>query len=332
MIASKCRLFIALFSLLLTLPFLCPAQVQPSSTGISETQLPETKIKELGIKAAMLAQARLSADSKDKLGLILVKFANHLHPKYKPLLLLRASLKYNVKIQKPSEELSEKEFLAHLLKITQSMGDYPNNERARSLLVTCYALLREFQPDNEDALITLMAAEDSGQEVSLEKIFQKSFWEFQNVEYDPKDNRYVVSNVQKTIFVSACMPWTDTWVKVSAGKVIRVKASGDWCVGSLGLSRVGPEGYDGTMIEKIVGSYDPKKPPPRTVIMKKYKGELEAKPGSLIAKIGNRTYAVGDECVFTAAEAGILYFGPYELDGFDNNSGQLAVTITISDK
>ena len=218
--------------------------------------------------------------------------------------------------------------------MTQAMAERLNNEKCRHLLVTCYAVLKEFQPDNEEALVTLMAAEDSGQEVKLDKLLAKNFWEFQNVEYDPKDPRYVISSVQKTVFVSADVPWTDTWVKVGAGKVIRVKASGDWCIGSSPFARVGPEGYDGTVIDKVVGG-DVRRnqgSAARSVVLKKYKGELEAQPGSLIAKIGNKMYPIGQEATFTATEAGILYFGPYELDSFADNAGQLMVSFSISDK
>ena len=75
---SKIVLFLTAF---LLFSFLASAQVQPSSSG-SDSTLPEFRIKELAMKATLIAHTRLAADPKDKIGLILVKFANHLYPKY----------------------------------------------------------------------------------------------------------------------------------------------------------------------------------------------------------------------------------------------------------
>ncbi len=62
------------------------------------------------------------------------------------------------------------------------------------------------------------------------------------------------------------------------------------------------------------------------------KGDKLGNPGCLLAKIGDKIYPAGKECVFRADNSGVLFLGPYEWDDYSDNSGQLMVTIEIADK
>jgi len=69
--------------------------------------------KAIAIEATIIAQTKLAKNKKDKVGLTLMKLANHIYPAYKPLLLLRAKLKYNLAIPPPKNPgAGEAEFVS----------------------------------------------------------------------------------------------------------------------------------------------------------------------------------------------------------------------------
>lgn len=97
------------------------------------------------------------------------------------------------------------------------------------------------------------------------------------------------------------------------------------------------EGYD-ISIEQIrtrtsKSLFSKKKAKKQTTrIVRKYKGDLSANPGCLMARIGKKSYRVGKEAVFQAESSGILYFGPYEWDNYADNTGKIQVNVEVSDR
>jgi hypothetical protein len=303
----------------------------------------ETKLKSLAEKATTVAQAKLSSNPKDHKGLLLVKFAKFFYPEYRPLLLIRGQLKYKAKIEKPKNEVTELEFLSALIKAVDSVNSR-NSEKNRKMLAILYSIIRVVQPGNEDALVALTELEDAGVEVNIDKLLAKNtldFENFQNVEYDAKDQRYIISDVKKTIFVSADVPWTDTWVKVKAGKIVRVRATRLWSMGEGPFPFVSADGYSSMSLDKIMkqsrtstkitSTYFARKRVMRKA-QKKIKGDKSANLGCLLAQIGKKTYVVGEEATFKTETSGVLYFGPFEWDDYSDNSGRLMVTFEVTDQ
>lgn len=325
--------FLAVFCLLFSL----------SAQKDKDSEL-ENKLKSLAEKATAVAQAKLASNPKDSKGLLLVKFAKFFYPEYRPLLLIRGQLKYKAKIEKPKNEVTELEFLSALIKAVDSVSSR-NSEKNRNMLAMLYSIIRLIQPGNEDALVALTELEDAGVEVNINKLLAKNtldFENFQNVEYDKKDQRYIVSNVKKTIFVPAETPWTDTWVKVKAGKIIRVKASRLWSMGEGPFPFVSGNGYSSMALDKMIrqsrtstratNTYFIRKRVVRKAQKKLTKGQKSANLGCLLAQIGKKTYVVGEEATFKAETSGVLYFGPFEWDDYSDNTGKLMVTFEVSDQ
>ncbi len=295
----------------------------------------------IAVDATIIAQTRLAKDKRDKIGNILAKLAHHIYPEYEPLLLLRGKLKYNVQIKPPTQQgVGEAEFVYCLKKRLKTL-EKNNNIRDRHLCAVYASIIRLFEPDNPNALIMLMKFEDAGEEVSLDKLLLKKFSTMPYFELDPKDPRYSIGNVEKTIKVLASEPWTDSWIKVKAGKVIRVEAKRVWTLGKgSDFPYTDADGFDNvsimTMLDKgNSGKHDrnyksrfrlPK------FVMKRVKGARDMKPGSLLAKIGGKIYPAGRHVVFKAENSGILYFGPFEWSDYGDNDGYLLVTIKVSDK
>ena len=160
-------------------------------------------------------------------------------------------------------------------------------------------------------------------------------------ELDPEDSRYTIGDVKKTIDVPADTPWTDTWIKVQAGKIIRIDAKRFWTLGSQGaFPYCDADGYDKLSMQDVVDkgntgrsdkAYHSRYRAP-TFVTKKLKGEMDMVPGCLLAKIGDKIIPVGKKAMFKAEATGILYFGPFEWDSYKDNSGYLSVTVEVSDK
>ena len=295
----------------------------------------------IAVDATIIAQTRLAKDKKDTIGNVLAKLAHHIYPEYEPLLLLRGKLKYNVPIKPPTQQgVGEAEFV-YCLKKRLKMLEKNNNIRDRHLCAVYASIIRLFEPDNPDALIMLMKYEDAGEEVKLDKLLLKKFSTMPYFELDPKDPRYSIGNVEKTIKVPANTPWTDSWIKVKVGDIIRVEAKRVWTLGKgSDFPYTDADGFDNvslmTMTDKgNSGSRDknyqrrfrlPK------FIMKKVKGTRDMKPGCLLAKIGNKIYPAGKQSSFKAETSGVLYFGPFEWSDYSDNDGYLLVTVKVSNK
>lgn len=311
-----------------------PAAVTYNHQYGNKLPLFKSEIKTLSDQAVLLAHSRLAANPKDTTGLMLLKFAEHFSPDNRAVLLLRGKLYYKVKIHKLKNKPSSSTFVA-LLQRSLAKVKNKNSIIARHLTAVFCAMIRLFVPDYEPAIITLMQFKDKGFATELNTLFQRDLQQTNNIKYDDNDPRYVISNVKKSIMVPANEPWTDSFVKVKAGKFVKVKAFRVWEMGDVGknIPACGADGYT---------NFDPKNPNVKNKKKKKkskkvatqmyYKSELQAAPGSLLAKIGKKIYPVGREAVFRAETSGILYFGPYEWADYSDNSGSLQVSFEISDK
>lgn len=319
-------------------PFLTFLQAGTRSDKVSKGFDSE---KAIAIESTIIAQARLGKDDKDEVALTLVKLANHLYPDYKPLLLLRAKLKYELKINKPkSAGVGETEFVAFMKKRCEKLK-LNTNDRDRHLRLVYHSIIRIFDPDDEKSLIALMEFEDAGCEMDMEKLLTKKFSAMPYFELDPKDPRYAIDNVKKVVDVPADTPWTDTWIKVKAGKVIRVDAKRFWTLGTDGtFPYVDADGFDNLSMQDLVDKgnsgkkdkgYRSRYRAPKFVT-KRLKGKKEMTPGCLLAKIGNQIVPVGKKGAFRSETSGVLYFGPFEWDVYNDNSGYLSVTVEVSDK
>ena len=325
------KYYLALFLFLLLMGW-------QTSAFNSYARLPifRSELKTLSDKAILLAESRLSANPKDNTGLMLLAMAEHFMPDERAVLLLRGKLYYKVKINKPKNVPSEQEFVK-LLQRALSKVENKRDVVARHLTALFCAMIRLFEPGDEKAIIILTRYRDKGFDTELKNLFERNFQRTNDIQYDEKDPRYVISNIKKSIMVPANQPWTDTFVKVKAGKFVRVRAFRTWDMGDVGknISACDADGYfDFNPLDpnskKVVKKK--KKKNKKTTLKMFYKGELQARPGSLLAKIGKKRYPVGRESVFRVEQSGILYFGPYEWSDYSDNSGALLVTFEISDK
>jgi hypothetical protein len=297
--------------------------------------------KTIGITAQAIAQLRLSKNPKDKIGNILTKLANHLYPEYQPLLLLRGKLKYKLKVLPPAKTPPPEAKFVHALKIRMSELSKKNNMKDRHLAVVYSSIIRLFEPEDEKSIILLMKFQDQGAQTNLDKLLLKKFSTMPYNELDPKDQRYSIGEVTKTIKVLAKEPWTETWIKVKSGQMIHIDSKRFWTLGGDGeFPYTDADGYDNVPLKEMVDRGNSgKKDRYRKVrwrapkfITKKLKGTRELRPGCLLAKIGNKIYPLGKNVTIKAENSGVLQLGPFEWDVYNDNSGYLNVTITVSDK
>jgi hypothetical protein len=287
----------------------------------------------LGETALKIAQQRLAKNKNDKTGLLLLEFANHFIPTDRDVLLLRGKLKFNVPLTAPRKQLDEKEFL---ILLSQARDHINNSDTAmnRHILVILNQLIRNFNPREEDAIIALMEFSDKGVETDIEKLLEKKLDSITDTKFDPKDSRYAISDVTKNIIVPASTPWTDSWIKVKAGKMITISAFGTWSMGDdVDFPACDPDGYISYDIKTLKkwssdrNEKKKKKAPAKTF----YKASRTGAPGCLLARIGTKEYYVGKQMTFKAENSGILYLGPYEWGDYLDNYGKLEVTITVSE-
>jgi hypothetical protein len=334
---NKSKILTNIISVILFFTVISPAYT--FSTRTKKENSFETE-KEIAVDAELIAHERLSKNKKDPLALTLVKFAHHLYPDYKKLLLLRGKLKYNLEITPPHNEgANETEFVYNLKKRALALSKN-SNIRDRHLCLIYYSIIRLFDPENEQALIQLMKFTDQGEEMNIEKRFTKKFSQLPYYSLDPKDSRYAIGNVKKTIQVYASEPWTDSWIKVKSGQVIRVTAKRFWTLGSDGtFPYTDADGFDNLSLQELVDkgnkgkrdrNYNSKYRVPKFVT-RSLKGKKDMKPGCLLAKIGKTVYPAGRKVEFRAESDGILSFGPFEWDSYSDNSGYLLVTVEVSD-
>lgn len=297
--------------------------------------------KSIAVEATIIAQKKLAEDPKDKLGLMLMRLANHIYPNYRPLLLLRAKIKYDLPIHAPENEgTGEAEFINFLKRRTTTL-ESKNNQRDQHLSLIYNSVIKIFEPENERALVSLIKFSDAGAEMDLEKLLSKKFSTMPYFELDPKDPRYSIDDIKKTIDVPADTPWTDTWIKVKAGKVIKIDAKRFWTLGTDGtFPYCDGDGFDNVSMDNMVdkGNAGKKDMGHKTkfrapkFVTKKLKGKKQMTPGCLLAKIGNQIEPVGKKGTFRAESDGVLYLGPFEWDSYNDNSGYLSVDIEVSDK
>ena len=297
--------------------------------------LPKTTIERLGENALLLAQEKLSKNKKDPIGLLLLNFANHFTPANRDVLLIRGKLKFNVPFKAPKKKMDDKEFVLLLSQARDHIND-SDTAMNRHILTILNQLIRNFNPKEEEAIIALMEFSDKGVEVDVNKLLTKKLYAITDTKFDPKDSRYAISNVKKTIAVPSNTPWTDTWIKVSAGKMIRVTAHGTWSMGDeVDFPACDPNGYVSYDIKTLkrwssdrhAGKKKKKKTAPKAYAKAKRSGA----PGCLLAKIGKKEYYIGKQMTFKAESSGILYFGPYEWGDYLDNYGSLTLTIEIYD-
>ncbi len=291
--------------------------------------LPKTTMERLGKSALKLAQEKLARDKKDKQGLLLLNFANHFIPTNRDVLLVRGKLKFNVPLKAPKKTVDEKEFLLLLSQARDHIND-SDTAMNRHILTILNQLIRSFNPKEEDAIIALMEFSDKGVEVNIDKLLEKKLDSITDTKFDPKDSRYAISNIKKNITVPANTPWTDTWIKVIAGKMITVTAHGTWSMGDeVDFPACDPAGYVAYDIKTLKRWSATEKKKQAYTASKKAK--RSGAPGCLLAKIGNKEYYIGKKMTFKAESSGILYFGPYEWGDYLDNYGSLTVNVEISD-
>jgi hypothetical protein len=296
--------------------------------------LPKTTIERLGENALNIAQQKLAKNTKDTMGLLLLDFANHLIPTNRDVLLIRGKLKFGVSFKAPKRQVDDKEFL---LLLSQARDHINNSDTAmnRHILAILNQLIRKFNSREEDAIVALMTFADKGVEIDIKKLLAKKLDSITDTKYDPKDSRYAISNIKKTIMVPANTAWTDSWIKVAAGKLVRVTAHGTWSMGDeVDFPACDPDGYMSYDIKTLkrwttTRHDDPKKKKP----VKKFdKAMRTGAPGCLLARIGSKEYYIGKQMTFKAENTGILYFGAYEWGDYLDNYGMLNVTVEIYDK
>ncbi len=305
-----------------------------SSTRVRSYPLPKTTIERLGKTALTMARQRLAKKNTDPMGLLLLNFANHFIPANREVLLVRGKLKFKVRLKAPKRKIDEKEFLTLLSQARDHIND-SDTAMNRHILVILNQLIRSFNPREDDAIIALMEFADKGVEIDINKLLAKKLASITDTKFDPKDSRYAISNIQKTITIPANTPWTDTWIKVKAGKMIRVTAHGTWSMGDeVDFPACDPDGYtayDVKTLKRWSAEKKKKKKKKKTTAKAFVKAKRSGAPGCLLAKIGNKEYYIGKQMTFKAESSGILYFGPYEWGDYLDNYGSLTLTVEIYD-
>ena len=296
--------------------------------------LPRTTMDRLGESALKIAQQRLAKKKNDSLGLLLLSFANHFTPTNRDVLLLRGKLKFNVPLKAPKKAMDEKEFVALLSQARDHIND-SDTAMNRHILTVLNQMIRSFNPKEEESIIALMEFSDKDVEVDINKLLAKKLYAITDTKFDPKDSRYAISNVKKTVTVPANTPWTDSWIKVMAGKMVTVTAHGTWSMGDeVDFPACDPNGYIAYDIKTLkrwsADRYSKKKK--KKAAPKGYaKAKRSGAPGCLLAKIGKKEYYIGKTMTFKAESTGILYFGPYEWGDYLDNYGSLTLTVDIHD-
>jgi len=296
--------------------------------------LPKITMERLGESSLKLAEQRLAKNSKDPKGLLLLNFANHLIPANREVLLTRGKLKFNIPLKAPKKNVDEKEFIILLAQARDHIND-SDTAMNRHILAILNQLIRSFNPKEEDAIITLMKFSDKDVEVDINKLLAKKLDSITDTKFDPKDSRYAISNIKKTITIPANTPWTDTWIKVNAGKMIRVTAHGTWSMGDeVDFPACDPNGYisyDIKTLKRWAADRNTKKKKKKVAPKAYAKAKRSGAPGCLLAKIGNKEYYIGKQMTFKVESNGILYFGPYEWGDYLDNYGSLTLSVEIYD-
>lgn len=288
--------------------------------------------------ATAIAQNRLSQKNTDPTGLTLLQFAIYISGEYKPLLLLRAKLRYNLPITKDTSSFSDEDSFVSLLIQKSDELSRQKDRRSHHVELIFRHIIRLFNPNHEPTLIRLIQLEDAGIEIDINKLFKQSISEIPSEDVDPKDARYSIGNLTKTINVPSKIPWTDTCVKVEAGKIINFKVHGAWSFGEGPSPMTDADGFTSMSLEdeKVKKTLITVNKPPTPVVssfsIKKKIDFLNGTPGCLIAKIGKTMYYLGKSATIKVEEPGILYLGPFEWSDYTDNSGELKVSFEVMDR
>ena len=305
----------------------------------TETPLQMSDRETIVAHATAIAQNKLSLKSTDPAGLILLQFARYISRDYRPLLLLRAKLKYNIPLTKDVSSFSNEEsFISFLIQKSDELSRQ-KDRRSRHIELIFRHIVRLFDPNHEPTLIRLIQLEDAGAEVDINKLFQEDVSKIPTEDVDPKDSRYSVGNVAKTVTVPSKTPWTDTFVKVEAGKIINFKVHGAWSFGEGPSPMTDADGFasmsqeDNVRERKLpIAVGKPAIPTGSNFRTKKKNDSLCGTPGCLMARIGKAVYYLGKNAAIKVEESGILYLGPFEWSDYTDNSGELRVSFEVSDK
>lgn len=124
----------------------------------------------------------------------------------------------------------------------------------------------------------------------------------------PENPCQAVSAVPAQIAVPSNVLWVDTEVNLKAGQHFRIQASGRWS--NTGPPALGPDGFKGFLFQ---GTVLP-----------------SADLGSLIGRVGDRMFPIGESLVGTSPVSGRLFLSINDTpDTFADNQGTLAVKIWL---
>lgn len=123
--------------------------------------------------------------------------------------------------------------------------------------------------------------------------------------------------VKKTFQVPATLTWFNTRLKVTAGQVITIEASGR--ASTLKTVKSAESGPNG---QKFICGKEKNAPPPCALNYSKY--------GALVGKIGpNAAFFIGKKLTFTAKHSGYLYLAVNDnLKYYSDNKGGYKVVVT----
>jgi hypothetical protein len=124
--------------------------------------------------------------------------------------------------------------------------------------------------------------------------------------------------VKKTFQVPATLQWYNTRLKVTAGQVITIEASGR--ASTLKTAKSAESGPNG---QKYICGREKNAPPPCALNYSKY--------GALVGKIGpNAAFFIGKKLTFTAKYTGYLYLSVNDnLKYYSDNKGGYKVVVSI---
>lgn len=123
--------------------------------------------EEIAESTSKLAASKLAEDRANSVGLDLLRIALALHPENRSALLLQGFVKRGIEVPKVENPPLEQTFVEEALRTART----ERTEQQRMLL---YRLAETVQPNNEDAIISLTRAENSGLDVSLDGLFRLS--------------------------------------------------------------------------------------------------------------------------------------------------------------
>jgi uncharacterized membrane protein len=135
---------------------------------------------------------------------------------------------------------------------------------------------------------------------------------FRRERYNHNDERLTLNLTARArssrISVSARSPWVDTGIDLVAGQQLSIQANGTWTNGGDNPQLVGPEGFENFTLDSA---------------------EMPSKNfASLIGKVGNRRFFIGDGGTGESPGSGRLYLQINDIPGtLNDNSGTINVDV-----